>query len=51
VTTPAGWPVLGSDVSTEGAPVPIVTDSDPVRLLESQRSLPGGSLDIVYACK
>jgi dihydrofolate reductase len=50
------WPdldvfVLGSDVSTEGAPVPIVTDSDPVRLLESQRSLPGGSLDIVYACK
>jgi dihydrofolate reductase len=37
------WPdldvfVLGSDVPTGGAPVPIVTDSDPVRLLEKIRA-------------
>jgi dihydrofolate reductase len=37
------WPdldvfVLGSKVPTEGSPVPIVTDSDPARLLEKIRS-------------
>jgi dihydrofolate reductase len=37
------WPgldvfVLGSDVPTEGAPVPIVTNSDPARLLENVRT-------------
>jgi dihydrofolate reductase len=37
------WPgldvfVLGSDVASEQAPVPIVTDSDPVRLLEKLRA-------------
>jgi dihydrofolate reductase len=37
------WPdldvfVLGSDVPTEGAPVPIVTDTDPARLLERVRA-------------
>ena len=37
------WPglevfVLGSNVPTEGTPVPIVTDSDPSRLLERLRS-------------
>lgn len=37
------WPnldvfVLGSDVPTEGAPPGIVTDSDPVRLLEALRA-------------
>ncbi len=37
------WPgldvfVLGRDVPTEGAPVPIVTDSDPARLLGKVRS-------------
>jgi dihydrofolate reductase len=37
------WPgldvfVLGRDVPTEGAPVPIVTDSDPARLLEKVRA-------------
>src|SRR6266536_3116407 len=37
------WPgldvfVLGSDVPTDGAPVPIVADSDPIRLLEKLRA-------------
>lgn len=37
------WPgldvfVLGRDVPTGGAPVPIVTDSDPARLLDKARS-------------
>jgi dihydrofolate reductase len=37
------WPgldvfVLGSDVPTDGAPVPVVTDSDPARLLEKVRT-------------
>ena len=37
------WPnldvfVLGSNVPTEGAPVPIVTDADPARLLEKIRA-------------
>jgi len=37
------WPgldvfVLGLDVPAEGAPVPIVTDSDPARLLDKVRS-------------
>ena len=37
------WPdldvfVLGSDVPTGGAPSPIVTDSDPARLLEKLRA-------------
>ncbi len=37
------WPdldvfVLGSDVPTDGAPVPIVSDSDPARLLEKLRA-------------
>ncbi len=37
------WPnldvfVLGSEVPTEGAPVPIVSDSDPARLLEKIRA-------------
>jgi dihydrofolate reductase len=41
------WPnldvfVLGSNVPTEGAPVPIVTDSDPVRLLEKLRAANNG---------
>jgi dihydrofolate reductase len=37
------WPgldvfVLGSDVPTDGAPVPIVSDSEPARLLEKLRA-------------
>ena len=37
------WPdldvfVLGSDVPTDGAPVPIINDSDPARLLEKMRA-------------
>jgi dihydrofolate reductase len=37
------WPgldvfVLGDDVRTDGAPVPIVTDSDPARLLDRVRA-------------
>jgi dihydrofolate reductase len=37
------WPnldvfVLGTNVPTEGAPVPVVTDSDPFRLLEKLRA-------------
>jgi dihydrofolate reductase len=37
------WPgldvfVLGSEVPTRGAPVPVVTDSDPARLLELVRA-------------
>jgi dihydrofolate reductase len=41
------WPnldvfVLGTNVPTDGAPVPIVTDSDPVRLLEKLRTANNG---------
>jgi dihydrofolate reductase len=37
------WPgldvfVLGSDVPTDGAPVPVITDSDPTRLVEKVRT-------------
>jgi dihydrofolate reductase len=35
--------VLGSDVPTEGAQTPIVTDSDPVRLLEKLRAANRGA--------
>jgi hypothetical protein len=35
VTTPDGWPALSTETALE---------------LESQRSLPGGSVEIVYAC-
>jgi dihydrofolate reductase len=47
------WPnldvfVLGSDVPTDGAPVPIVADSDPARLLEKLRSTNrGGDVHLV----
>ncbi len=47
------WPdldvfVLGSNVSTEGAPVPIVTDRDPARLLEKLRAANrGGDVHLV----
>ena len=47
------WPnldvfVLGSNVPTEGAPVPIVTDSDPTRLLEKLRAASrGGDVHLV----
>jgi dihydrofolate reductase len=47
------WPnldvfVLGSDVSTDGAPVPIVADSDPARLLEKlQAANRGGDVHLV----
>jgi dihydrofolate reductase len=34
--------VLGRDVPTEGAPVPIVTDSDPERLFEKMRAANNG---------
>jgi dihydrofolate reductase len=40
--------VLGSDVPTEGAAAPIVTDSDPVRLLERVRAANrGGDVHLV----
>ncbi|MDQ6775282.1 MAG: dihydrofolate reductase family protein [Actinomycetota bacterium] len=47
------WPaldvfVLGSNVPTEGAPVPIVTGSDPARLLEKLRAANrGGNVHLV----
>lgn len=47
------WPdldvfVLGSDVPTGGVPVPIVTDSDPARLLEKVRAKNrGGDVHLV----
>lgn len=47
------WPnldvfVLGSDVPTDGAPVPIVADSDPARLLEKLRATNrGGDVHLV----
>lgn len=47
------WPgldvfVLGRDVPTDGAPVPIVTDSDPVSLLEKLRDANrGGDVHLV----
>jgi hypothetical protein len=36
VTTPEGWPSLSADPAF--VPVPIVTDSDPERLLEKVRA-------------
>jgi dihydrofolate reductase len=47
------WPdlnvfVLGSDVPTDGAPAPIVVDSDPARLLEKLRAANrGGDVHLV----
>jgi dihydrofolate reductase len=47
------WPgldvyVLGSGVRTEGAQAPVVTDSDPVRLLETLRAANrGGDVHLV----
>jgi hypothetical protein len=37
----------------EGTPDHVVTDDDPERLLERirERPLPGGSVEIVYACR
>jgi dihydrofolate reductase len=47
------WPdlevfVLGRNLPTAGAPVPVVTDSDPEALLEKACPLPEGAVDIVY---
>jgi dihydrofolate reductase len=47
------WPdldvfVVGSNIPTEGAPVPIVTDDDPTRLLEKLRAANrGGDVHLV----
>jgi dihydrofolate reductase len=51
------WPnldvfVLGSEVPTDGAPVPIVADSDPARLLEKLRAANrGGDVHLVGGLK
>jgi hypothetical protein len=62
VTTPEGWPSLSADPAF--VPVPIVTDSDPERLLEKVRAanhgrdvhlledarpVPDGAVHVVYS--